>query len=72
MNSEHRPRLARPITHRDIPIQVGLTFQTFDEMVMNNGAIEETQTPMEYFSNAPVDNMEWRLLDQNSPRLGRS
>ena len=71
MSSKH-PRLARPFTHRDIPIQVGLTFPTFDEMVVNNGAIEESQIPLDYSFEAPNDAMEWRLRDQNSPRLGRS
>ena len=57
---------AEPITHREIPIQIGLNFQTYENMLMNNGEIENSlYTPTYIFEN-PCDNMEWRLKDQNS------
>lgn len=59
-------RSAIPFTHRDIPEQIGLTFDTFDEMIINNGAIEESMEPIEYVFDKPMDYMDNRLLDQNS------
>ena len=61
-------RLARPIVHRDVPIQIGLDFPTLEDNVVNFGELEHTQFSPEYLFEAPVDNMEWRLLDQNHGR----
>ena len=65
-------RQARPIVHRDIPIQIGLVFPTLEDNVVNFGELEHTQFSPEYLFEEPVDNMEWRLRDEWSwPRLTR-
>ena len=66
-----RLKRARPITHRQVPIQVGLDFPTYDEMIMNAGEIEpQFKQPLKYFIEKNCDNMEWRgQQDHNLPMI---
>ena len=55
--------VARPITHREIPMQIGLENNTYENMVINNGEIENSQYTPEYRFEEPIDNNEWRFLN---------
>lgn len=57
--------VARPITHREIPMQIGLNFETYENKVLNDGEIENSEYTPPYKFEEPIDNMEWRLQDQN-------
>ena len=59
-------RMSESITHRDIPMQFDILFPTYDEMLINNGEIEQhnPENFPTYEYNNPVDNMEWRLKDE--------
>jgi len=66
-----RLKKARPITHRQVPIQVGLDFPTYEEMMLNDGGIEpQFKEPLKYFIEKDCDNLEWRLQQGfNSPMI---
>lgn len=53
----------RPITHRDIPMQIGISFQTYDTMINDKGEIENSQYTPEYMIEAPMDSAYWQLKD---------
>ena len=58
--------ISREITHREIPLQIGLTNQTYENMMIQNGEIENSKYTTEYIFESPMESMEWRLKDQNS------
>jgi len=58
--------ISREITHREIPLQIGLTNQTYEIKMIQDGEIENSKYTPEYIFENPIDNMEWRLKDQNS------
>lgn len=58
--------ISREITHREIPLQIGLTNQTYENMMIQDGEIENSKNTPEYVFESSMDSMEWRLKDQNS------
>lgn len=60
-------RKANPITHREIPMQIGLNMNTYETMLINNSEIETHSKNVniypDYTFNHDIDNMEWRLRD---------
>jgi hypothetical protein len=62
-----RLKRARPITHRQIPIQVGLDFPTYEQKLINNGEIEDQfQEPLKYYIEDDCDNLEWRAQQDHN------
>ena len=55
--------ISRPITHREIPLQVGLNFNEYEKNIIYDGEIENQKSYPEYDFEKPIDNMEWRLKD---------
>jgi hypothetical protein len=58
--------IAEEITHRDIPMQFGLSNNTYENMLIQNGEIENSKYTPEYVFESPNDNPEWRFKDQNN------
>ena len=54
-------RISRPITHREIPLQIGLNFEEYEKRMCDDGEIENSKYTPEYIFEQPMDNMEWRL-----------
>lgn len=44
-------------------MQIGLENNTYENMVINNGEIENSQYTPEYKFEELIDNNEWRFLD---------
>lgn len=56
--------ISAPITHREIPMQIGLENNTYEDMLIQNGEIEESKNTSEYKFEEPIDNNEWRFLSK--------
>lgn len=54
------------MTHRDIVMQFGLSNHTYNDLIINNGEIEDSKYTPEYKFEEPCDNPEWRFKDQNN------
>ena len=46
--------ISAPITHREIPMQIGLENNTYEDMLIQT----------EYKFEEPIDNNEWRFLSK--------
>ena len=56
-------RLGRPITHRQIPIQIGLDFPTYEKEMLEHGGIEnQFHEPLIYDFNHDFTRPEWSLI----------
>lgn len=56
--------VSNPITHREIPMQIGLENNTYEDMLIQNGEIEDSKNTPEYKFEEPIDNNEWRFLSK--------
>ena len=56
--------VSRPITHREIPLQIGLNFKTYEDMMNEQGEIQNSKYTIPFLFEEPNDTMEWRLKDQ--------
>ena len=56
--------ISAPITHREIPRQIGLENNTYEDMLIQNGEIEDSKNTSEYKFEEPIDNNEWRFLSK--------
>ena len=56
--------VSNPITHREIPMQIGLENNTYEDRMINNGEIENSKYTPEYKFEELIDNNEWRLLSE--------
>ena len=62
-------RLGRPITHRQVELQFGLDFPTYDEKIMNHGGIEDQfKQPLKYQFENELDRPEWSLQQTRNLR----
>ena len=56
--------ISAPITHREIPMQIGLENNIYEDMLIQNGEIEDSKNTSEYKFEEPIDNNEWRFLSK--------
>ena len=63
--------VSEEITHREIPMQIGLNNNTYEFMLINNGEIEDSKNTPEYIFEKPIDNPEWRFKDQNTNPINK-
>lgn len=57
--------ISRPITHREIPLQIGLNFKEYEDRINEFGEIQNSKYTTPFIFEEPNDTMEWRLKDQN-------
>lgn len=57
--------VSRPITHREIPLQIGLHFKTYEDKMNEHGEIQNSKYTTPFIFEEPNDCMELRLKDQN-------
>ena len=58
--------VAEEMTHRDIVMQFGLSNHTYNDLIINNGEIENSKYTPEYKFEEACDNPEWRFKDKNN------
>ena len=56
--------ISKPITHREIPMQIGLENNTYEDMILNNKEIKNNKYTHKYKFEKPIDNNECRLLSE--------
>lgn len=55
-------RLGRPITHRQVPIQIGLEFPTYEKKMIEHGEIEDQfEKQLTYEFNHDFTLPEWSM-----------
>ena len=60
-------RLGRPMTHRQIPLQIGIDFPTYEKKMQNSGGIEDQfSQPLKYDFNHDFTLPEWSMKQQHN------
>ena len=64
MMKKYLKKLGRPITHRQIPLQIGLDFPTYDKKIIYHGEIEDQfRQPLIYDFEKDFSSPEWLMRD---------